>query len=1256
MEHEDPAIQVCSMEEENGRAESSRAIEEEEDLFSHRTLFQRVQDLSFSLLFLMVHGNKSAHFTEYVSIAVEDLQLFTFFVGAEVNAGFELPDSVRNMFKAVEHSHMVMTSYFPIFTMAVLAITLMLANVVIVAVGVYIGQQRFIWPIRTLRIFAKFLPTVFFIPVFEALISVLTCNRVEESAEEVTDPLAGGSFPLDSINCSNPARQSLLSVAAIALFFYVPLSLAVNSVFYDFNPTLKGPSNKAHSRVDTIFLALKALIIVAFKFIPASGYLVKIALATAMCLVMFLCINHYFPNYNIRINQQRGGMYLATFTVGLITFSGSCLYANTGQKANYALFGMVVVATVGAFFLGAWLTRKRFEMVQAAVESRMEILQSPETNKEDYLVFGSWPDVEIAVRKYTETMGERRRYFNPANLAKLQAIFERGIFEFPDQPLIKILVEYYIFTLANGKLQRGGLCKIREPPLDVQFRIYYFNQIATRRKEADFLGLNIKLDVATYAEFQKTDRDAKLNHYLAVQSMRQLYKLIRDKNFKLDDLSQITVRLYMHAEKAQRAYLRLAAQFPRSKTILRFFARFCYDITKDEARGDSLTAYADELENHRTHAEIDGSGTPNKALEAAAEETPSSETGSSTIDRRLRESRMRLRGLQVKSLFVMKAIGILALWVANCYVVVQLLQVSQFSLTRLSWKYYMGTTALRIRQMEEAESLDDFMAARDDLDREMKNLSNIFKEIFMHREQSDPLENSYDTEELFPLKISASSPSNVSVTKNVSAFHFTELIANSALAVSNMSWDWFKSTSSYDSDIRLLLDNYVNSQPVLSVPMAAFIQHEWDKTSSAIKQVYILAGVQIFITVSLALVVDLLFSRFQTSQQTILEVLRYIPKDVIKEEIENFAAADSSDFFPTSIVKFAERAKIVQGAYSRGRFRTFMAVSSTVLISITIITAYLNASTFQNIGQIFRVLDFAASIKEALVRATTYANELLVNDRRTWQSPEDILENFSDSLNDISLLFQSIVFGDSSSPPPSPSYDHFPTDVLHLLNDEPCLPLNSTICEPTVRVWNETLSYSANLLTSGLLQATHVMIKFLFEIIIGVTAGGSDAPLKVLSLRKFLEPDVRDGWTQFRIRMMMAMDTIQQSRLSINYGLFSAFIVILFFTFTMEMFVVNKLLDNYRIAEQGIYGILSGLPLHARRIHQIAAVLKHATDDADAEAPAAIFAEVPKETAAEPAGFRLCNQKDLKAAPEGGNNKQNFEPPFSLLQASYFTN
>ncbi|ORY46976.1 hypothetical protein BCR33DRAFT_114465 [Rhizoclosmatium globosum] len=78
--------------------------------------------------------------------------------------------------------------------------------------------------------------------------------------------------------------------------------------------------------------------------------------------------------------------------------------------------------------------------------------------------------------------------------------------------------------------------------------------------------------------------------------MRAMWELLLDKSYSLEELSAVSNRLYANAQKAEAAYLKLISKFPKSKTTLRFFARFCFDVKNDPIRGSALIEKANDLE------------------------------------------------------------------------------------------------------------------------------------------------------------------------------------------------------------------------------------------------------------------------------------------------------------------------------------------------------------------------------------------------------------------------------------------------------------------------------------------------------------------------------------------------------------------------------------------------------------------------------------------------------------------------------------
>jgi hypothetical protein len=101
-------------------------------------------------------------------------------------------------------------------------------------------------------------------------------------------------------------------------------------------------------------------------------------------------------------------------------------------------------------------------------------------------------------------MDERRRKFNKDKGRELKRIFIRGIHEFPEQvlavlnttqiftnycvskPFVRLMYAIYLHHLdlgATDATRQIMKTQALEPALDVEFRIYYANQISNQRQE-----------------------------------------------------------------------------------------------------------------------------------------------------------------------------------------------------------------------------------------------------------------------------------------------------------------------------------------------------------------------------------------------------------------------------------------------------------------------------------------------------------------------------------------------------------------------------------------------------------------------------------------------------------------------------------------------------------------------------------------------------------------------------------------------------
>ncbi|KAJ3080143.1 hypothetical protein HDU99_009150, partial [Rhizoclosmatium hyalinum] len=584
-------------------------VQDDDDFVVAATVMEKIKEIVFSVMFFMVHGNSSWPAFEYGSMLIEDLQLVTFFISPDLMDAYTIPYNLA--YSQMEYQTMDLNQFNIWFILCVCAVFVLILNIIWVAYGFLSGQHKFIWPIWTLRFSAMVLPTVLYLPILEIIVNPITCNRILDT--EVHHSRRSDIFALEYIPCNSPLRLPQLIVAVIALVVYIPTCISFAAVFFDTKPTCKEPSNRVHGRLDIIYACVKTCLIFVYKFLPHQQDLARVVSATLGCVIMFLTTVTYFPYYNPFINQMRAGLFFGASVVGVVGTIATAIHAATGVQGSILYIYIMAGGYPLGILMGFVISGLILKSIERGVRRRLKKLQSGEGvddfSQPELLVFHSWVQVEIAARFSTVHMDHRRQRINFAVIPEVQAIFKRGIEEFPDQPLLRLSYALYMFHLKSmTRDATHQLSKIDQlnPPLDVKFQIYYTNQIATTVKETDFLGEGVKLDITSYAEYQKTDKDAKLNHFLAVQDMRAMWELLLDKSYSLEELSAVSNRLYANAQKAEAAYLKLISKFPKSKTTLRFFARFCFDVKNDPIRGSALIEKANDLElENESGSEVD---------------------------------------------------------------------------------------------------------------------------------------------------------------------------------------------------------------------------------------------------------------------------------------------------------------------------------------------------------------------------------------------------------------------------------------------------------------------------------------------------------------------------------------------------------------------------------------------------------------------------------------------------------------------------
>ncbi|KAJ3223295.1 hypothetical protein HDU81_009285 [Chytriomyces hyalinus] len=1115
----------------------------EENEFKNTSTIERVQNIIFSVLFSMAHGNNAGMLIEYGSAIIEDLQLLTFLLDKEMAALYFIPSAISSV-ASIDYLEMDFSVY----------------------------------------------STIFYIAAASALI----CNRIHHPEED--SPIL-----LSNIACSDPRRWPLVTISAIALVLYVPTGLSLAAVFFDTNPTLKGVANRVHGRTDIIYLITKTGIILAYKLLDHHFYMFKILLVLAASVSMYAVVLYYFPYYSKEVNQMRAGFYFGTACMSLVSIGAAIAHDVTHEQRGQEVVIIMAASLICGFGFGFYLAGQVYSWIQKRAHGFLELYRDP-------------------IRYITHYMDERSKNFDSNQISDLICLFRRGIKEFPKSPFPRICFGNYYFQLTGEKqIPLRQYLRLANTPVsyDIVFQIYFNKQIVNQRKEKKILGLGSILNLANFAELQKTDLDAKINHYLGIQEARNMWKLLLRHDYRMDDLLAVTNKIYRYSRLAEENYLKLISKHPKSVVLLRYYARFCHDVMGDNLKARELIERAATIEEKFKSTEEMEPKEPNLMLQRFRTVTKSkgSSIGAnqsskmhSPNSQRKRLKKVERYGQLLGTVIGLTIVVIITIAVVTYVLISNLLgDLNSFSanIRRMhSIEFQIAMEFRRVRQIQRAHDAGDrqlFDSRRDLLFNEMLNFSTVSEEFFLKRDKSSVAIESWFTDAKIETHISHY-PVVTSgyLTRNLTFHDYTENFIISGLTISNTSFDGF-SDSAFRNDVRFVLDNGLTSTNVVLDPLinGGIIPTLNNKTNSAIILIYVLTASEIFVIALGLFLKDLVSIHLTRSQKESLEILGEIPKPAVENIVDELEDADCEDIFPDHIIQASER------------FKTSMTpVIATVLyhlqskgfcicaIILAIIMAYLNLTNINVVGQNFGIYNSAGDVTKSLVRAFNRASEVLSFDAQTQGTREKIVSQLAQKIATLESAIYRIQYGDIHYNPPTSSYETFPEELYYPLVQESCVAYDKSMCLGEHRHWNESIGYTEALVNQGLLKMTQTFKNGVVDL---ATAGdfsqnfeNGEKCVKLLDL--LLEPDLTEGWLSFENAVVHITDHLVRAANTATLIIFILQVVFLTIAFVMQRMYLSWREARFRFTELRIFNSINRLPKEVKSIAIIAKYLETADD------------------------------------------------------------
>ncbi|TPX36495.1 hypothetical protein SmJEL517_g01313 [Synchytrium microbalum] len=937
---------------------SSFAEEQVDDTFlMDASLFQRAKSVLFNVLFFTVYGNRSSTVLGLLAILIEDLQIPVFFLSSRLSVVYYVPDVVGNAVETryEEYGTTLFTAFFGV---AVGLVFLTALNILWVAYGFVRGQHKYVWPITTLRLLGAFVPTVLFIPILDILTTSFDCS----------DSIGPG---FESLACTSTTRIPFIIVSVVTIITFLPVTFLINLLFLDADPINKDPGAKTHGRVEIVYAVLKTIVSFVWKVSPDGNMLIKVGVVLGLSLVMLLCSVFYYPYYDSRINHMRIATYFASTFLGLVSMIATVVTFYTGVAQGPLVYIILLSAYFPAWIAGYLGSQLWLNYIQKSTLKRLDAYVDGQTEKP---VFWIWPHVEIVARSFIATLNSRNRHPKPQQLDSVLRVFKHGQKEFSHHSYTNVQrATYYLYVGASKNEFNKALKKSEElhPAFDGQFQCHFMSQMNNQNRQATFLGPEIRLDVASFAEFRKLDKTAKVNHQMALQWQRVLWQSVQRSHVTLEYLEAISAELYARSEDANEAYGQLVTRFPKSQTLLRFYAK-CLDVTNESAKAAALLARADTLEDElaideapvkgrevekedkiphsRNHSEenlgpraiprlqmtaeiesdSDCSGAP--PLENSKVETTHSRReslGSSTsrpehkqqqLNQQLRASLLHRNIADIRIItgaaWMIGTVSI-AIVVAS-YVVISQSGFSNTGLSYLHWldsrEYLTPLIYRRARQLQDAYAHNDhttFTSVQSVLAAEAAEFDSINAALLANTDLTQDIAAFYYTQPSTPVLVSFYPTQIDRIWMNYSLYEVGQRFAASGLQLSTMDFASF-SNITYNNYFRFIADNfYLLQQEAYEADVNdIYFTKQAQIIQNATAVTIGLTVCLIVVVLTALLILDYRVQIFRSKQRLTLDIFKKVPKGSAHDIIQLLEEAQSEDVFGADTLTFEARSAL----------------------------------------------------------------------------------------------------------------------------------------------------------------------------------------------------------------------------------------------------------------------------------------------------------------------------------------------------------
>ncbi|KAJ3172801.1 hypothetical protein HDU87_007803 [Geranomyces variabilis] len=600
------------------------------------TFSSKLEDITFSVLYSMVHGNNDHNGLLNDAIMLfEDIQLIAFAFSPEFFQN--MPTWAQYVTNPLSYRPDSFSGFVIMLGIVIGFVALALLTAVEVAMSFGSGKPAnfrmyqfagiSLYALKTLRLVTKLLGTILFIPFLEVLLVAVTCCGDDRHLRE---------YP--QVTCFSGAYSAQTIIVILSLLIFIPYNLAMSAIYLNTSPSRENKASRSPiGRMDSIYALSRVLLTMIFTLTETPA--LKIGILLAVTIVLSLLMVRYQPFYISTHNDLRAGLFFASAFSAVV----ACISFVTKSDAIAFPIATAIAAPIG-MVVGVLTCRSVFRSTIKRVYDRIQLKHRHVGKSLNDLGMGTTGtrsdenpdrscDVERGdaftgtdaiqnVHKITSTRTRPRsihvfrhpgeveqacRFVHnnrtPEALYIMEEIFGEGFDQFPKNSLLKLIYANYLEVYADTNTQEPAhfvqAAKALHPAFDARFFIFMQDRILEQSKRTE--GLNAStLNISSYVEFQTMQNGARRDHLATLIELRSFLTHIRGGQ-RGRDPKTYPIFLQRISEAEQRAtnyYKKLIARWPKSKVLLRMYGSFLLQVKNEREQATKYMMMAEEIEEN----------------------------------------------------------------------------------------------------------------------------------------------------------------------------------------------------------------------------------------------------------------------------------------------------------------------------------------------------------------------------------------------------------------------------------------------------------------------------------------------------------------------------------------------------------------------------------------------------------------------------------------------------------------------------------